>query len=171
MNFGIGGCLFVFSDTPSGEKKVCSWQCYKPIRNIFAFPTSLQSSLIPLTCLFQRSWLIILFYSPATAPVRQMGDLSVCLRWLLPSFEEAAKTAELVGHFPFFILTVKAFSSSFTCWLHPLKALAQSLTLQRIGRGKKAFQMISPVEKALGDFVIILWISVVSVIQEAAKDF
>lgn len=146
-----GHCFFVFPDTLLGEKKSVADSVTNPF--ITPLPSPPVSSPISFffICFFQRPWLIILCYSPDTAPVRQMGALSVCLRQLLPFFEEAAKAAELVGHFPFFKLTAKAFSSSFTCWLHPLKALAQSLTLQQIGRGKKAFQLISPEEQALGD--------------------
>lgn len=69
---------------PIREQEEFVSSCYKPFQSTFAFPTSLYSWLIFLICLFQRPWLVILCYSPDTAPVRQMEDLSVCLRWLLP---------------------------------------------------------------------------------------
>lgn len=173
MNFGRGcHILPVFPDRPPGKEESVADSVANPFLALLPSPpVSSADSFIALTCLLQRPWLILLCLSPRTVPARQTGDPSMCLRWLLPFFVEAAKTAELVGHLSFFVLTAKAFSSSFTCWLLPLKAPTQPLTLQQMGRGKKAFQMNSPVEQSLRDFIIILWISVVFLIHEAPKDF
>lgn len=140
MNFwerGLPPCFlyFLFVCLFLGERGFVTNSVKRSVTLLPSPPVSIPT----LICPFQRPFLAHHFAFFSWFCTRQVDrDLSICLRWLLPCFEEAAKAAEPVGHFPFFNLTAKgvlspAESTLWNLWL-------SHLLYNRLGQEKRFFR-------------------------------
>lgn len=168
-NFERGSCLSVFSDTPSGEKKGLADSVANPfIRLLPSPPVSSPDSFL----LFASSKGSGSSFCTTLLMLHQSGKWETYLcPWddSCPSLKkrQRLRASRALSSYWLQRASLVLPPADSTLW----RLLLSHLLYSGLGGEKKAFHMISPVQQALGDFVIILWISVVSLIQEAPKDF